>query len=131
MLLKSDVDDLQTRGRFIEQKLMLSSSFRCDQIYNSQRYVQQTGLSLLNKYSCLARALGGTKFINMRGTIFGHTLLFLNSDLDVQQTHLSLINGTQRRNRIRYKIGVRYHASDRNISSHLFRAKAPASASLK
>jgi hypothetical protein len=27
-----------TRGQFVEQKLMLSSSFRCDQIYKYERY---------------------------------------------------------------------------------------------
>jgi len=25
-------------GRFVEQKLMLSSNFRCDQIYKNERY---------------------------------------------------------------------------------------------
>jgi hypothetical protein len=46
------------RGRFVEQMLMLSSNFRCDQIYKYER---------LN---------------------FGHTVVLLRSDLDVQQTHL-------------------------------------------
>jgi hypothetical protein len=41
---------------------------------------------LLNKCSCLARALGVIKFINMGETIL---VPILKSDLDVQQTHLS------------------------------------------
>jgi hypothetical protein len=28
----------ELRGQFVEQKLMLSSNFRCDQIYKYQRY---------------------------------------------------------------------------------------------
>jgi hypothetical protein len=28
----------KTCGRFVEQKLMLSSNFRCDQIYKNERY---------------------------------------------------------------------------------------------
>jgi hypothetical protein len=42
----------------VEQKLMLSCNFRCDQIYTNQCYA------------------------------FGHTLLLLKSDLGVQQTRL-------------------------------------------
>jgi len=45
-------------GWFVEQMLMLSSWFRCDQIYNNNCY------------------------------FFGHTVVLLKSDLDVQQTHL-------------------------------------------
>ncbi len=60
MLLKSDLDAKQTHlwGRFVEQKLALSSSFRCDQIYKIRRYD------------------------------FGHTLLCYLSQTYVKQTHL-------------------------------------------
>ncbi len=51
------------RGRFVEQKLMLSSSPRCDQIYKNDRYD------------------------------LGHTVVLLKTDLDVQQTHLRLLQG--------------------------------------
>ncbi len=51
--------DLFLRGQFAEQKLILSSSFRCDQIHNYQSYD------------------------------FGPFLVPLKLDLDVQQTHLS------------------------------------------
>ncbi len=48
-----------TRGWFVQQKLMLRCSFRCDQIHNSQYYES------------------------------GHTIvLLLKSDLDVLLTHL-------------------------------------------
>jgi hypothetical protein len=67
VLLKSDLDVeqphlslLQYRGQFVEQ---------C---------------------SSIARALDVTKYIRMRDYDFGHTLLGCKSDLDVQQTHLSL-----------------------------------------
>ena len=70
---------LQFRGRFGEQQLMLNSGFRCDQIYKCQIYdfghtllcyLSQTymfnkhmlEIGLLNKSSCLAPALGVTKF---------------------------------------------------------------------
>ncbi len=71
---------------FVEQMLMLSSSLRCDQIYVHQRYdfghtllyylsltwmFNQPALEtcLLNKCSCLARALSVTKFTYMRDMI--------------------------------------------------------------
>ncbi len=88
--LKSHLHVQQTHlrfwGWFLEQKFMLSSSFRCDQIHNYHRYnvvvtlrsdsdVQQPHLSLLNKSSCLAPELGVTKFIIVTDMIFGHTLL--------------------------------------------------------
>ncbi len=40
MLLQSDFDVQQTklRDQFIEQKLMLSSGFMCDQIYKYESY---------------------------------------------------------------------------------------------
>jgi hypothetical protein len=40
MLLKSDLNDQQTSlyGQFAEQELILSSNFRCDQIYIYQQY---------------------------------------------------------------------------------------------
>ncbi len=53
-----DVQQTHIRGRYVEQKLMLSSNFRCDQIHNCHWYD------------------------------FGHTVVLLKSDLDVQQTHL-------------------------------------------
>jgi hypothetical protein len=64
-LLKSGLDVQQTHllGQFVEQTLMLSSSYRCDQIYTHEWYN------------------------------FGHTLKFvvlLKSDLDIQQTPLSI-----------------------------------------
>ncbi len=60
LLLKSDLDVQQTgpRGLFVEQKLMLNLSFRCNQIYKYESYD------------------------------FGHPFVLLKSDLDVQQTHL-------------------------------------------
>ncbi len=102
-------------GRFVEQKLMLSSSFMCNQIFKCQRYnfghtyvglkcltnppqshhginkrlKAQTGL--LNKSSCLAPALSVTKFTNAWDMIWSHIVVILKLDLDVQQTHLSLI----------------------------------------
>ncbi len=41
VLLKSDLDVRQThlRGWFVEQKLPLNRSFRCDQIYNNNCYI--------------------------------------------------------------------------------------------
>ncbi len=44
--------------------------------------------ALLNKSSCLVRALGVTKFINMRYVILVTLFVILKSDLDVQQTHI-------------------------------------------
>jgi hypothetical protein len=39
MLLKSDVDvKNHLRGWFVEQTLVLSSSFRCEQIHDNQSY---------------------------------------------------------------------------------------------
>jgi len=43
---------------------------------------------LLNKSSCLATALGVTKFTFVRYD-FGHTAVLLKPDLDVQQAHLT------------------------------------------
>ncbi len=56
MLPKSDLDVQQThhRGRLVEQKLVLKSDFRCDQIHKRLHLVksdldaEQTHLSLLN-----------------------------------------------------------------------------------
>jgi hypothetical protein len=45
---------------------------------------------LLNEISCLALALGVTKFIIITDMIWVTLCLLLKSDLDVQQTHLSL-----------------------------------------
>jgi len=47
-----------------------------------------TEASLLNKGSCLARALCVTKFINMRDVIFVALVVLLKSHSDDQQTHL-------------------------------------------
>jgi hypothetical protein len=44
--------------------------------------------SLLNKRSCLAHALGVTKFIIILDMILVTLLVVLKSDLDVQQAHL-------------------------------------------
>ncbi len=52
-------------------------------------FVQQTGLSLLNKSACLPQSLGVTKFI--MPWIQSHLVVLLTSDLDVQQNHLSRI----------------------------------------
>jgi hypothetical protein len=49
-------------GWFVEQRLVLSSSFRCDQINNCKRHH------------------------------FGHTVVLLKFDLDIQQTHFSFLN---------------------------------------
>ncbi len=43
---------------------------------------------LLKKGSCLARVLGVTKFTNDRDMIWSHFVVPLESDLDIQQTHL-------------------------------------------
>ncbi len=43
---------------------------------------------LLSKSSCSARALGVTKFTNVRDMIWSHFVALLKSDLGVQQTHL-------------------------------------------
>jgi hypothetical protein len=104
MLFTLDLDVQQTHcsSRFVEQKLMLGSYFRRDQIHNGHWkgfshtllcYLLWTWMfhkptaeaGLLNKSSCLARTLGVTKFASYD---FGHTLLcYFKSDLDVQQTH--------------------------------------------
>ncbi len=69
------------RGRFVEQKLKLSSSFRCDQIQKvtdmiwlhfvvplkSDLDVQQTHLSTFIKTSFLVPTLSVTKFSNNTG----------------------------------------------------------------
>ncbi len=69
---------MSLRGRFVEQKLMLSSNFRCDQIHKNKRYgfghtllcyLNVAEGSLLNKSSCLARALDVTKFITIRDMV--------------------------------------------------------------
>jgi hypothetical protein len=49
-----------------------------------------TEASLLNKSSCLAAALGVTKFLKKLPWFWSHFVVFLKSDLDVQQTHLRL-----------------------------------------
>ncbi len=84
VLLKSDLDVQQTHNRFVEQKVMLSSNFRCYQIHNCQRYhfghtllcylsptwmFNRTTTGLLNIRSCLAPTLGVTKFINVKDMI--------------------------------------------------------------
>ncbi len=51
-----------TKGRFVEQRLMLSTYFRCDQICEYERYD------------------------------FGHFVVLLKSDLHVQQTHLNFLS---------------------------------------
>jgi hypothetical protein len=85
VLLKSDLGVQQTHLSpwFVEQVLVLSSSFRHHQIHKCQRYnfgrtllynLSQTQVfnkptlvpGLLNKCLCLARALGVTKFTNVR-----------------------------------------------------------------
>ncbi len=50
MPLKSDLDVQQTHlwGQFVEQKLALSSSFRCDQIHESENVISVTLLSHLS-----------------------------------------------------------------------------------
>jgi hypothetical protein len=74
-----------TSGRFVEQKLVLNSNFRCDQIHAFNWYdfghtfvllksnlgVQQTQLwgPFDEQISCLARALGVTKLTNVRDMI--------------------------------------------------------------
>jgi hypothetical protein len=57
-------------GRFVDQKLLLSYSFRCDQINNNHCFD------------------------------FGDTVVLLKSDLDVQQTHLWGVNLLQRQTRL-------------------------------
>ncbi len=49
---------------------------------------------MLNKGSCLARALGVTKFINMRDMILVTIVVLLKSDLGVHQTHLRIVPGS-------------------------------------
>ncbi len=82
MLLKSDLDFQQTHlcGLFVGLKLVLSCSFRCDQIHGRNRYdfghtllcfLSPTKMfnkptsvaGLLDKSSRLAPAFGVTKFI--------------------------------------------------------------------
>ncbi len=46
----------------------------------------------MNKSSRLAPALGVTKFIIVTDKLWSHFVVLLKSDLDVQQTHLSLLN---------------------------------------
>ncbi len=46
-------------------------------------------MGLLNRGSCLPRALGVTKFINKIDMIWSHFVVLLKCDLDVQQTGLS------------------------------------------
>jgi hypothetical protein len=67
------------RGCFDKQKLELSCGFRCDQIHNKQCLefshtvsllksdldVQQPVVGLLSKSTCLALALGVTKFMTL------------------------------------------------------------------
>ncbi len=38
MLLESELDVQQTHLWFVKQRLVLSSSFKCDQIYKYERY---------------------------------------------------------------------------------------------
>ncbi len=63
MLLKLEFDIQQTnlRGQFVEQKIILSSSLKCDQIYKSQRY--DFGPKLLY---CLIQTFGVQK-THLRG----------------------------------------------------------------
>ncbi len=73
MQLKYDLDDQQIHfwGQFVEHRLMLSSSFRCNQIYKYEIHD------------------------------FGHTVVLVNLDLDVQQTCLCTVvpyNVSQRLN---------------------------------
>jgi hypothetical protein len=73
-------------GQFVQQELMLSCSFRCDMIHNCRSYdfghtllycISLTWMfnkptsegGLLNERSCIAAALGVTKFTNARGMI--------------------------------------------------------------
>ncbi len=80
--LKVQQTNLMSRGWFIEQKFMLSSSFRCSPIHNCHKYdfghtllcylsrtqmfnkptSEQAEASLLNKSSCSAPTSGVTKF---------------------------------------------------------------------
>jgi hypothetical protein len=75
---KFDLDVQHARSQFVEQKFMLSYSFRCDQVYNNNCFdlghamlffLSQTQMfnmpeaSLLNKSSSLAAALNTTKLI--------------------------------------------------------------------
>jgi hypothetical protein len=60
---RSQSNVFSSRGRFVEQRLMLSSNFMCDPIYKNERYD------------------------------FGpHFVVLLKSDLGVQQTHLRPAN---------------------------------------
>jgi hypothetical protein len=51
-------------------------------------FVQQTGLGLLIKSSCLAPTLGVTKFIIVTDKIGSQFAVLLKFNLDVQQNHL-------------------------------------------
>jgi hypothetical protein len=48
----------------------------------------RTDSGLLKKTSCLAPALGVTKFTIVIDMILGHTVVLFKSDLDVQQTQI-------------------------------------------
>ncbi len=58
--LHTCIKSLEVNGEFVEQNLVLSCSFRCDQIHNNKCDWSEAGL--LNKSSCLAAALGMTEF---------------------------------------------------------------------
>jgi hypothetical protein len=58
----------------------------------------ETEVGLLNKSSCLAADLGVTKFDQIHNSCsyeLGHTVVLLKSDLNAQQTGLSLALGLQ------------------------------------
>jgi hypothetical protein len=70
---------------FFLNRYALSSLLFLD-IYGSNPPTLEAGS--LNKCSCLARALGVTKFITIIAMFWSHFVVLLKSDLDVQQTHL-------------------------------------------
>ncbi len=106
-MLRSNLDAQQTglRGKFVVQKLVLSSSFKCDRIHNSYCYhsghtllcclsetykfnKQSSEAGLLNKSSCLAAALGGPKLLII---IWSHFVVLLKSDLDIHKLAIGFI----------------------------------------
>jgi hypothetical protein len=95
-------------GRFFEPKLMLSSNFRCDQIYKYELYdfghtllcyLSQTKMfneptseaGLLNKGLMLSSNFRCDQILKSQKWeiwLWSHFVMLLKSDLDVQQTHL-------------------------------------------
>ncbi len=82
-------------GRFVEQKLMLSSSFWCDQIFEHERYdfghillcyLSLTSVCWTNARAHAQQALGVKNLRTWESLFWTYFAVLYESDLDVQQT---------------------------------------------